>query len=71
MEKKRLRGSHINVYKYLMGGSKGDGARLLSAVTSKRTISNGHKLKYRTFHINKRFVLNTVGLERMESPSWR
>lgn len=40
----------INVYKYLMGGSK-DKARLFSAVPSNRTMSNGHKLKKRKCHL--------------------
>ena len=36
-------GDLINVYKYLMGGCKADGARLFPAVPSDRTTGNGQK----------------------------
>ena len=49
LEKRRLRGVLINIYKYLMG--KEDGCRLL-VVLSERTRRSGQKLKYRTFHLN-------------------
>lgn len=56
LEKKRLGGSLINMYNYLMGGvktMKPDYSHQL--VPGKRATGNGHKLKYRKFHVNKRF----------------
>ncbi|KAK4832489.1 hypothetical protein QYF61_023536 [Mycteria americana] len=51
---RRLRGVHINVFKYLKGDWKEDGARLVLVVPSDRTRSNGHKLKPRRFPLNVR-----------------
>jgi len=50
-------GISFNVYKYLKGGWKEDGARLFSVMPSDATRSNGHKLKYRrlTLNIGKHF----------------
>ena len=60
LEKRRLGEELINVYKYLRGGCKEDGARLLSEVPSDRTRGNGHQLKCRNFPLNIRKHFVTV-----------
>ncbi|KGL73682.1 hypothetical protein N309_04606, partial [Tinamus guttatus] len=54
LEKRRLRGDLISVYKYLKGGSEEDGAGLFSVVATDRTRGNGHKYKHQKFHRNLR-----------------
>jgi len=59
LKKRRLRDNLTNVYKYLKGGCKEGRARLFSVVPR----GSGHKLKYRTFLLNKRkhsFILRVI-----------
>jgi len=45
LEKRKLRADLFNVYKYLMVGSKEDGARFFPVVPKDRMTANEHKLK--------------------------
>ncbi|PKU46997.1 hypothetical protein llap_2711 [Limosa lapponica baueri] len=78
LEKRRLRGDLIYVYKFLKGGLKDDGARIFSVVSSDRMRGNRQKLERRKFHSNMRKNFFTVRVtepwnrlprEVVESPS--
>ncbi|CAI5793789.1 Uncharacterized protein PODLI_1B041303, partial [Podarcis lilfordi] len=54
LEKRRLRGDMIAMFKYIKGCHIEEGERLFSAAPEKRTRSNGSKLQERRFHLNIR-----------------
>ncbi|KAK4816624.1 hypothetical protein QYF61_019323 [Mycteria americana] len=56
----KAQGDLTNVYTYLQGGCKEDGARLFSVVPSDRTRGDGHRLKHRRFPLNIRKHFVTV-----------
>ncbi|XP_077772840.1 uncharacterized protein LOC114582471 [Podarcis muralis] len=78
LEKRRLRGDMIAMFKYIKGCHIEEGERLFSAAPEKRTWSNGSKLQERRFHLNMRKNFLTVRAVRqwnllprsvVESPS--
>ena len=78
LQKRRLRGDLINVYKHLQGNERQmDEAMLFSMVHTSRTRSNGLKLEHRKFHtkLQNFFTLrvmehgNKVPREAVEFPS--
>ena len=78
LEKRRLRGDLINIYKYLRCKCQVSGGRLFSVVYNCSTRDNEQKLEHRKFHTNMRKIFFTVGVtehwnrlprEVLESPS--
>ena len=74
LEKRRLRGDLINVYKYLNCGRQRDLANLFSVVCGDRTRGSGHKMEPRKFRTNFFVVRVTEHWDRLprevvESPS--
>jgi len=59
LEKRRLRGHLLNVYKYLKGECQEPDS---SVVTSDELRGNEHRLKHRKFHLNMRkiFIVSTI-----------
>lgn len=53
-ETRRLQGYLINIYKYLKGGAKEEGARLFPVVPTDKTRVNGQKVKHIMFPLNIR-----------------
>ena len=60
LEKRRLRGDLINVYKYLKCGRQRDLANLFSVVCGDRRRGNGHKMEHRKFCTNMQKSFFTV-----------
>ena len=78
LEKRRLRGELINIYKYLNCASQRDTVNLFSVICGDRTRGNGHKLEHSKFHtsMQKNFFMvkvmehwNRLPRETVESPS--
>lgn len=53
-------GDPSDVFKYLMTWCTQDRARLLSVVQRERTRGDGHKMRYKEFHLNIRKKFYTV-----------
>ena len=64
LEKRRLKGDMITVFKYLKGCHTEEGQDLFSIIPECRTRNNGLKLKEARFRLNIRKNLITVRAER-------
>ena len=64
LEKRRLRGDLIQVYKYLRCGSHSGEAGLFSVVRGDRTRGNGMKVQHRKFRTNVRLNFFTCECDR-------
>ena len=60
LEKRRLRGDLINVYKYMKCGRERDIANFFPVVCGDRMRGNGHKLEHRNFCTNMQNNFFTV-----------
>uniref|UniRef100_A0A803TL93 Reverse transcriptase domain-containing protein n=1 Tax=Anolis carolinensis TaxID=28377 RepID=A0A803TL93_ANOCA len=60
LQKRRLRGDKIAMYKYVKGSHREEEANLFSAALQTRTRNNGFKLQERRFHLNIRKNFLTV-----------
>jgi len=60
LEKTRLMGDLVNVYKYLMRENEEEGARLFSVMPRDKTWGNGHKLKHMKLRLKIRKHFFTV-----------
>jgi len=54
LDRRRLGENLTNVYKYLQGGCKGDGARLCAVMSSDGARGNGQELKHGRVPLNFR-----------------
>lgn len=64
-------GDLVNVYTYLMGGSKEYRVRIFTVLPSQRTRGSRHKLKYNNFFLNLRkniFTVTVVNTKRNRNP---
>uniref|UniRef100_A0A803SME4 Reverse transcriptase domain-containing protein n=1 Tax=Anolis carolinensis TaxID=28377 RepID=A0A803SME4_ANOCA len=64
LQKRRLRGDMIAMYKYVRGSHREERASLFSAALLTRTRNNGFKLQERRFHLNIRKNFLTVRVVR-------
>ncbi|XP_062838789.1 uncharacterized protein LOC134299554 isoform X1 [Anolis carolinensis] len=60
LQKRRLRGDMIAIYKYVRRSHREEGASLFAAALETRTLNNGFKLQERRFHLNIRKNFLTV-----------